>query len=97
MGLNVLWGDGHVAFPVIPELLILLWDIPEGSTAGDLNPETTQIGFDQLWGGSGPETWGLSRAKMLKAARRQVQLPLPCPAPHLCESLWNALTHEFLA
>ena len=66
VGLNVLWGDGHVSFSSDPRAFDpSLWDIRRFDH-GDLNPETTQIGFDQLWGGSGPETWGLSRANAQK-------------------------------
>lgn len=39
VGLNVLWGDAHVSFSSTPQAFYPpLWDVPEGSTSGNLNP-----------------------------------------------------------
>ena len=51
VGLNVLWGDGHVAFSSDPRAFDpSLWDIPEGSTAGDLNPGNNSDRFRSIVG-----------------------------------------------
>jgi prepilin-type processing-associated H-X9-DG protein len=51
VGLNVLWGDGHVSFSNTRQAFDpSLWDDPEGSTSGDLNPGNNPGRFRSIVG-----------------------------------------------
>jgi prepilin-type N-terminal cleavage/methylation domain-containing protein len=51
VGLNVLWGDSHVSFSNDKRAFDpSLWDVPEGSTAGDLNPGNNPERFRSIVG-----------------------------------------------
>ncbi len=51
VGLNVLWGDAHVSFSNSPQAFdSSIWDVPEGSTAGNLNPGNNAKRFRTIVG-----------------------------------------------
>ncbi|MDG1891381.1 MAG: prepilin-type N-terminal cleavage/methylation domain-containing protein [Verrucomicrobiota bacterium] len=51
VGLNVLWGDAHVSFSNNSKAFDpSLWDVPDGSTDGDLNPGNNSERFRSIVG-----------------------------------------------